>query len=117
MSSLELHIEETKQSAYAGMLWSHPMITNDPNQQLEVAWLNGFIWTPYEKPCWHCGEPTTWVDLDFEAPLHPGRCSEAKWDEYAWADMMSRVQEFVRRAKAGDLPGPEVAGPDEASQG
>lgn len=89
---IELHVEETKQSAFGGMLWSHPMITNDPNQQLEVAGLNDFIWTPYYLPCFVCGEDTTWVDLSFEGPIHPGRCSERAWDDYAWAIMWSNLK-------------------------
>lgn len=90
--TLELHIQEVAQSAYQGMLWSHPMITNDPNQQLEVMGLPDAIWVPYWRPCFVCGEDTTWIDLSFEAPVHPGRCSERGWDDYAWANMWSTIK-------------------------
>jgi hypothetical protein len=49
-----------------------------------------FLWTLEAQPCMKCGEPTTWLDLDFEGPLHPGRCSERMWDEYAWAEALPR---------------------------
>lgn len=35
-----------------------------------------------ERPCWHCGEPTTFVEINFEAPLHPGPCTDQKEVEY-----------------------------------
>ncbi len=79
--TLELHIRPTPQSAYASML----------DGGLEVTELDGFIWVPYESDCWHCGQPTTWIDIDFETALHPGRCSERKWDEYRWAEMHARI--------------------------
>lgn len=34
------------------------------------------------EPCWHCGQPCPFVEFNFEAYLHPGTCTEAKWDEY-----------------------------------
>jgi hypothetical protein len=43
------------------------------------------LWTGEAAPCWHCGTPTRWLDLAFEAPLCPGRCSDAKAREYAAA--------------------------------
>lgn len=89
---LELHIRPTPQSAYQGMLWSHPQITGDRDQQLEVMGLNDFIWVPYDQPCFVCGQPTTWIDLAFEGPVHPGRCSERAWDDYAWANMLSTLR-------------------------
>ena len=63
----------------------------------EMVWqLDSFLWVPFEEECWHCGQPTTWVDIDFEARLHPGPCSERKWDEYRWAEMAAylRSDEF-----------------------
>lgn len=36
--------------------------------------------------CWHCDNPTLWLELAFEVPLHPGRCSDAKWAEYIRAE-------------------------------
>ncbi len=84
--TLELHIQAPTESAFAKMLWSHPHLGLEPGE-IEVQGLDHFIWVPYERDCWHCGQPTTWIDVDFEAALHPGRCSEAKWDEYRWAEM------------------------------
>ena len=37
------------------------------------------------EPCWHCGKLTSWIEVSFQAHLHPGACTEAKWDEYAEA--------------------------------
>lgn len=58
-----------------------------------VRELPGFIWCVEQRPCWHCGEATSWVDLAFEVSLHPGRCSEAKQDDYAWAEMFAVLRE------------------------
>lgn len=63
------------------------------SDQTPVAQLNGFMWVPYEAPCWHCEKSTSWIDDGFECHLHPGRCSEKKWDEYAWAEMFARLRE------------------------
>lgn len=38
------------------------------------------------RMCWHCDNPTLWLELAFEVPLHPGRCSDAKWAEYIRAE-------------------------------
>jgi endogenous inhibitor of DNA gyrase (YacG/DUF329 family) len=38
------------------------------------------------RPCWHCGRPTCWVELSFEAPLCPGPCTDVKWTEYWLAE-------------------------------
>ncbi|GJF04992.1 hypothetical protein [Pseudonocardia sp. D17] len=35
-----------------------------------------------ERPCWHCGQPTRYVEINFEAPLHPGPCADQKEIEY-----------------------------------
>lgn len=32
--------------------------------------------------CWHCGKPTVWIEINFEAPLCLGACTDAKWKEY-----------------------------------
>lgn len=58
-----------------------------------VMRLDSFIWVPWTAPCWHCGQPTTWVDIDFETALHPGACSEAKWDEYRWDEAFAILRE------------------------
>jgi hypothetical protein len=36
----------------------------------------------YNKHCWHCGESTNWIDINFQAPLCSEECFDAKWDEY-----------------------------------
>jgi hypothetical protein len=102
--TLELHIQPTPQSGYGKMLWSHPQITGDLDRQLEVQWLDGFLWVPRYDACMVCKEPTTWIDLAFEGPIHPGRCSERMQDDYAWANVMSTVRDWARRARQGDLP-------------
>jgi hypothetical protein len=83
-----LDIRPTEPDVYAGML----------RGGLMVAELDGFIWVPYSRPCWHCQESTTWVDLAFETPLHPGPCSQAKWDEWRWAEVLHylRSDEYQR---------------------
>ena len=70
-------LRPVEESAYAEMLRGGLMVME----------LNDFIWVPYERSCWQCSEPCTWVDLSFEAPLHPGPCSERAWDEYRWAEL------------------------------
>lgn len=37
---------------------------------------------PTAYPCWHCGELTAWVDINFEANLCSEECERAKWSEY-----------------------------------
>ena len=32
--------------------------------------------------CWHCDQPCTTIEINFEAYLHPGACEDAKWAEY-----------------------------------
>lgn len=32
--------------------------------------------------CWHCNQPTTWIDGNFMAYLCSEKCHRAKWDEY-----------------------------------
>ena len=44
------------------------------------------------QPCWHCGEPTQWLELSFETPLHPGGCTDAKWREYDEANREAIAQ-------------------------
>lgn len=36
---------------------------------------------PYQ-PCWYCGEPCAFIEVDLWARLHPGICTYAKWAEY-----------------------------------
>lgn len=48
-----------------------------------------YIWVPRSEPCIICRRVTTWRELNFEAPLCPGECTEALWDEF---DEANRVQ-------------------------
>lgn len=43
--------------------------------------------------CWHCGNKTRWVEINFEAPLCSDECVAAKWREWARAS-----RESARRA-------------------
>lgn len=36
----------------------------------------------HEEPCWHCGDPTDQIEINFQAYLCPGACTEAKTDEF-----------------------------------
>lgn len=50
-------------------------------EKAEVERTGRFILIPTgeePRPCWHCGRPSRWLELNFEAPLHPGACSDAK---------------------------------------
>lgn len=60
------------------------------------------IWTDNEEQCWHCGEPTKWRELAFEAPLHPGDCTRAKYQELAEADAAADAQIRAEWEKAGE---------------
>jgi hypothetical protein len=44
------------------------------------------------RPCWHCSAPTRFLEINFEAPLCPGACTEAKE-----ADYWRALSEGVRR--------------------
>lgn len=82
---LELHIQPTPQSGFGKMLWSHPMLEGVGPGELEIQGLNDHIWVPYYRDCMICHEPTTWIELAFEGPLHPGECTEQMWREYGEA--------------------------------
>ena len=32
--------------------------------------------------CWHCGQPTKWISINFQAFLCSTECADAKWHEY-----------------------------------
>lgn len=38
------------------------------------------------RPCWHCGKPTPWIEINFETNLCPGACNDAKTAEWWEAD-------------------------------
>lgn len=44
--------------------------------------LEHHITSEHEKPCWRCGNPTRFIDIDFQAHLCPGACTEAKTEEF-----------------------------------
>jgi len=58
--------------------------------------LPGFWWDACGGICWHCEKPCSWVDLDFQTTLHPGRCSQAKWDKRAWRQTFELIEEMRR---------------------
>lgn len=60
-----------------------------PEQPSEAA---NHIWTDDEQKCWDCGYPTRWVELAFEAPLHPGECTDRKYRELKDADRQAAAQ-------------------------
>lgn len=43
--------------------------------------------------CWVCGRPTLWVELNFEAYLCPGKCTDLKWEEYAVINLLTCIEE------------------------
>jgi hypothetical protein len=38
--------------------------------------------SPTIANCWHCGDLTYWIDINFEAHLCSEECEDAKWDEF-----------------------------------
>lgn len=56
------------------------------------------------RPCWHCEHPTRFLEVNFEAPLCPGACTEAKEEEYWHALADLHRTEKAERAAAPDLP-------------
>lgn len=64
---------------------------------MSESWHNSHIVANGEVgSCWHCELPTRFVDLAFEARLHPGLCTDVKWDEYFQALRLSGVRQYVR---------------------
>jgi hypothetical protein len=54
-----------------------------------LAWLiervtraRDHIWAWRPASCWHCGRPTHWVEINYEARLHRGRCTREKDAEF-----------------------------------
>ena len=72
------------------------MITNDNSSAMQVkpegavkyyagAWYSEdghSVAAQAPENCWHCGKPTVWVEINFEAHLCLGACTDAKWREY-----------------------------------
>lgn len=54
------------------------------------------VWLDEERPCWDCGEPTRWCELAFEAPLHPGPCTDRKYRELEEADRQAEENQAAR---------------------
>lgn len=59
-----------------------------------------------KKPCWHCGELTTWLDIDFQVHLCREECSIDRWyayykascGKYWWFKMIwSKIYKFLKR--------------------
>lgn len=42
-----------------------------------------FILSRTLRPCFICGEPTIFIEMDYECPLHPGPC-EREMDRQFW---------------------------------
>lgn len=40
------------------------------------------MWFMTEKKCWICDEPTTWVELNFQAWVCLGACTDEAWRRY-----------------------------------
>lgn len=40
------------------------------------------MWIPTPAPCCICGEPTCWLELNFEAFVCAGVCQELAWQRY-----------------------------------
>lgn len=56
------------------------------------------------RPCWHCEQPTRFLEVNFEAPLCPGACTEAKEAEYWQALSEEHRRDKAERAAATELP-------------
>lgn len=72
-----------------------PVIEWTPAMDTVVQGIPGFMWTGIPRKCMRCADDTCWLDLTFEGPLCPGVCSEAMWDEYAWAEALAILRERV----------------------
>lgn len=49
---------------------------------MEIWDFSNYILMFTPDACVICGEPTCWIELSFEAPLHPGPCDVAMWEGY-----------------------------------
>ena len=55
------------------------------------------------KPCWHCGEPTVFVEISFEANLCSEECVDAKWKEYEEAERRAQERDKAAAGHGGDV--------------
>jgi len=44
--------------------------------------MNEVMKCPEAKPCWQCGTPTRFVELNFEAHVCSEACNDAAWRDY-----------------------------------
>lgn len=82
---------------------TEPTVVTPAMRYMVRTEVGDFIWFPLARPCWQCGELCSWMELNFETWLHPGRqsttptgvesdgggtvlegCDLAAWQEY-WA--------------------------------
>lgn len=63
-----------------------------------VQWIdhrNGLCWfSGPAQPCWHCGQPTQFISIDFQAYIHPQVCADAKWAEFEQALKGKHLEEI-----------------------
>lgn len=53
-----------------------------PNAQINEEVEKCIVKVEIEMPCLHCGEPSSFVDLDFESSFCSEECNSDKWKEY-----------------------------------
>lgn len=80
--TLELRIQQPTASAFSKMLWSHPHLGCNPGET-EAQGLPDHIWVPRWSDCIVCRQPTTWTEINFEAAMCPGVCTE-QMDRNYW---------------------------------
>ena len=44
--------------------------------------MSNFVTSEPALPCVVCKVPTKDVEVNFEAPVHPGECEDSLWEEY-----------------------------------
>jgi hypothetical protein len=47
-----------------------------------VTCANAHAWSWRPVKCWQCGKRTWWIEVNFEAATHRGRCTRLVDDEY-----------------------------------
>jgi len=66
-----------------------------PNAQVNEEVEHGIVKGVEETPCIHCGEPSQFVDLDFEGNFCSEECNRAKWQEYEEANEADEDQALL----------------------